>query len=607
MALFRTARRAQRVLAQRRAVREHRWKQGLHVSRQALLLYDGKNCWFVPRESIAELAAQGSFAAVHFEGAEGQLYSLNLPFVDKPAGRGRFKATSGSLFRALEQWRETSELIRLDSVREPPGLVAREWLTTVVIGHAALLLVVALIFGAAALVALVNGATAGMVTALLLAAPQFLVFGVVPDSLYGASRRLLGKKPRELRGSGYFVALGFAALWLAIVGSSGAIKWALSLQAETATVSPGRVSDYDGQNVFLEIPGGRGAEGPYFGHAERYGDHGSSQPMNWWVAALEGGPETEDGIPCAWLGVTDAGIETGELDQLNVVGGYFRVAPVSSGYEAAVKLALESRPPCPPIILTPVDSPHAEVRQSLELTFGAMALAHAGPLLALGLWGLGRLDRSWQRPPHDPRADAAWDAIADAHESAKPPAPRTDTRRPTPKGTTFVTTLGVGFVARSPLRFRWKSFLQGGFLLLIVGGGFLLRSLGIMLGPATGPIHAFFMGLFGLICLLMSTALTFQGDVYGAGDFDGWKQRFRFARWRKALAGTTQVDVENPETLAARIQGDLRAEIASLAAQGASDVGAALVLELTGAAVLVSRKVVDILDRCAGSPVPDEA
>ncbi len=99
----------------------------------------------------------------------------------------------------------------------------------------------------------------------------------------------------------------------------------------------------------------------------------------------------------------------------------------------------------------------------------------------------------------------------------------------------------------------------------------------------------------------MCASLAFQGHAYAAGDFIGWRQRLSFARWREQLAGTTQLDIEDPATLAARIQGDLRMELASLSSQGFHDVAEAIVHELTGADAQVSREVARLT---AGGPEP---
>ncbi len=57
---------------------------------------------------------------------------------------------------------------------------------------------------------------------------------------------------------------------------------------------------------------------------------------------------------------------------------------MTAGYEEAIEDALESRSPCPAIVLTPTGPPMAEVELARDRVLFFAGLANLVPLLALG-------------------------------------------------------------------------------------------------------------------------------------------------------------------------------------------------------------------------------
>ncbi len=109
------------------------------------------------------------------------------------------------------------------------GATVRAWMPTVGFAHLAFNLVVLAILGLAIGVSMPFGEFAGMLTGFFLSAPLFLAF---PFLFQGLSARLRPAVPRNTKGwdqgSGYYFLLGFAAVWLGIVGSMQALEvWRL--------------------------------------------------------------------------------------------------------------------------------------------------------------------------------------------------------------------------------------------------------------------------------------------------------------------------------------------------------------------------------------------
>ncbi len=117
--------------------------------RDALLLFDGERAWLVPRERILELKGLAASCSVLFRDAAGGRSALALPLVGTASGHGRARTRSAPLFRSLEKWLETGDLIRLDAVRQSAFVVAGAWVETIIVGHASLLLVCGILSGAA--------------------------------------------------------------------------------------------------------------------------------------------------------------------------------------------------------------------------------------------------------------------------------------------------------------------------------------------------------------------------------------------------------------------------------------------------------------------------
>ncbi len=116
--------------------------------RAALFLFDGESAWLVLRDRILELKGLAASCSVLYRNAAGDESLLPPPFVETASGRGRARTRSAPLFRSLERWLETGDLIRLDAVRESAFVVAGEWVETIIVGHASLLLVCGILAGA---------------------------------------------------------------------------------------------------------------------------------------------------------------------------------------------------------------------------------------------------------------------------------------------------------------------------------------------------------------------------------------------------------------------------------------------------------------------------
>lgn len=166
-------------------------------------------------------------------------------------------AVGGCLWSAWHirlAWRQRRALLAERPEAFAIGATVRAWLPTIVCSHLALNTVVLVILGLAIGVSVVDE-SAGMLIGFLLSAPLFLVF---PFLLLRLSARLRPSIPRNPKGwdqgSGYFVLLGFAALWLGIVGSMQGIEaWRLQRAEVIDDLHWAELSAYQGRNTVLGV------------------------------------------------------------------------------------------------------------------------------------------------------------------------------------------------------------------------------------------------------------------------------------------------------------------------------------------------------------------
>ncbi|MCP5195622.1 MAG: hypothetical protein H6974_02345 [Gammaproteobacteria bacterium] len=137
------------------------------------------------------------------------------------------------------------------------GASIRAWLPIVGFAHGAFNLVMLAILGLAVGISTWFGAFAGELTGFFLSAPLFLV---LPFLLQGLCARLCPAVSCNAKawdqGSGYHVLLGFAALWLGIVGSIQAVEVGFLQRVEV--VDAVRLADlpaYGGRNALLGVEG----------------------------------------------------------------------------------------------------------------------------------------------------------------------------------------------------------------------------------------------------------------------------------------------------------------------------------------------------------------
>jgi hypothetical protein len=338
----------------------------------------------------------------------GQGQARTIAFALLLAGGGVWSA-----WRIRLAWNQRRVLLAERPEALAIGATVRAWLPIVGFAHGAFNLVVLAILGLAVGVSALFGAFAGELTGFLLSAPQFLVFLFL---LGGLSARLRPAVPRNAKGwdqgSGYSVLLGFAAMWLGIVGSMQAVEVGSLQRAEMADgLRLAELPAYGGRNALLGVENVAPARLPIQSHGwRRYVKEGPGRyrysrvyvvPLTERRGAVGSDSVTLDNA-CVWLGIrTDDRAHRGELRSLREPPRWLREVtwgPVTTrDYEGRYRRAIggpsDAERGCRPVVFQAVAAPEilrAAAWRQLALYFG---IGNLVPLLLLLGYGLWRLDR----------------------------------------------------------------------------------------------------------------------------------------------------------------------------------------------------------------------
>ncbi|WPL16544.1 hypothetical protein Thiowin_01507 [Thiorhodovibrio winogradskyi] len=315
-----------------------------------------------------------------------------------------------SAWRTRLAWNQRRALL----VKRPEalaiGATIRLWLPSIGLAHGALNLVVLTILGLAVGVSLLFGPLTGELTGFLLSAPQFLVFGFL---LQGLSTRLRPAVPRKMKGwdqgAGYGFLLGFAAMWLGILGSMQAVEIGILQRAEVFDgVRLAELPAYDGRNALIGVENLVPARLPVQSHGWRRQGEGSERydrvyvvPLTERLGAVGADSVTPDKA-CVWLGIGTA--DRGHREQVpglreqprwlrEVTWGPLTTREHKDRYRRAIGGPSDAERGCRPVVFQSVAAPEklqvAAWRQ-LALYFG---LGNLVPLLMLLGYGLWRLDQ----------------------------------------------------------------------------------------------------------------------------------------------------------------------------------------------------------------------
>jgi hypothetical protein len=302
----------------------------------------------------------------------------------------------------------------------------------VAVAHGAFNLVVLAILALTVGVSAWFGAFAGELTGFFLSAPLFLVF---PFLLQGLDTWLRPAVSRDAKdwgpGSGYVQLLGFAALWLGVVGSMQVIEVRTLLRAEVVdAVRLAELPTYSGRNALLgieDVVPARFTGVRSHGWSERVRGADKTTTINYYRVYVTPLTDRHHAAPgtdavtlddaCVWLGVRHDDYAArpdsaarGLVEQVRrdhaqrlletepqwlreVIWQDVAGDDDAERYRRAIGGLSDAERGCQPTVFLAVAAPEtlrADAWRQLALYFG---LANGVPLLLLLGYGLWRLDR----------------------------------------------------------------------------------------------------------------------------------------------------------------------------------------------------------------------
>ncbi|WP_248205977.1 hypothetical protein [Pseudomarimonas salicorniae] len=404
-------RKAWAAIEQRRAFRAGRWRRGLHLGPDALLLWDGSRGVAFNRSEIdsvqrveVEIAVRPAKGpprkriehrcelAIRRDGAPPS--GLPLPMID-PGSADPDHA--GGAVVAIERW-VAGGAPRTGAAGHG---ALRAWVRNLAWGHGLLLAASVLGLLGTTLAAAVFGISSGALLGLLVGFPAFLLFPLILHRSIGA--RLARDARGRPVGWGYIICLGLAAMLLIIGGSNvaGHLQWQLRA-SEAPPLDAGAIAAERGAMRLYPWTAELTPTAAPIGHYahRRYLGDGRWIESSYYVAPLDG----QRG--CLWLGLrTGEGAASARSrsrllndrsDWLLPVAG-LEASGFTQAVEAARRQAGGALPGCESARVMQASPSLNQLRlDTLGQLALLIALSHLLPALALLVWAAWRADR---RPP----------------------------------------------------------------------------------------------------------------------------------------------------------------------------------------------------------------
>ena len=404
---IRPGRRAFRALRDRWALTSGRYRRGLYVLPEGLLLWNGATATWIAREAVEALhrvADSGGppherLTVLKVKVAEGEHLSVPLDMIPPTLGED----DGSPRFKALQAWIETGRFEPLPTPSPPWREQLKPWILNLCLGH--LVLGAVGIFGLLSLTALshVLGRPLASLTGLLLGVPLFFGFPVILHRTVGSRLHLSAVDGRPT-GWGYLLLLGLSALFLIILGGHGAATLWWQLRAdEYRGLTFSDLENADSTPAFFQWPEPlHPLKEPvgYDVHRLFLGDASWVESSAYVVPLVDSSQPTPG---CLWLGLaTDDGSRSAasirrllsERSDWLVQASGLEASSFASAVDDAVS-QLSEPPACATDfkVLTASPSRSSAIRASVQHLGLLHALVHGLPLIALWIWAIGKLDR----------------------------------------------------------------------------------------------------------------------------------------------------------------------------------------------------------------------
>lgn len=404
-----------------RARREHargRWRQGVFLLKDGLLVNVGEGARFIPRGAVHALRTPENTGRGGWRRRDRGARDVEPGFLCRETGGGQTLLRVGKLpsswwsriAAAFEGWSAEGAAPPARVRESPYGCIAR-WLPVIVYLHGVLLVWLA---GAAVLTVQVGrwvGGENGFLTGFVLGLPMLFVFPLLVTRLLPLVRRSWPALPDEISfetGGGYAVLLGVFATIGTIGIAHQSATWLLTLTAERLPeVKVEHATRFQGRNVLLGLPDARidasryGVHQPYVPRAGTHGRH--LEPGAWhYVTRLS---SRDDPRVCIYLGalqdrLTEATHRRSTAQRVLHQASFYReplfLVERERGYWKKAVDDLEGEGDrCAFMVVEPVDDPDALEALEWARIGLLMLIMHAVPLALLTAWAWVRYENDW--------------------------------------------------------------------------------------------------------------------------------------------------------------------------------------------------------------------
>ena len=382
-----------RVVRNRRAARSGRWRRGVALGPDVLVLLDPSKPLMIGRERIRELRAEKQASAsspsrlvLRYRLDDGRIESAELPH---SLAKRRQQGDPG--VAALRHW--------IDQRPAPPTAAASPSAWALHLGTAHLALLALSIAGIGGCVTIGNliRPGSGLLLGVGLGFPLIFVLPWLWQRLLGA--RLQRDREGRPQGWAYALLLGIAGMLNLIVGSDQAARaWTLLRASVSAPLSAEAIVRSAGETAFYPWTDALRPSQTLTGYHRYLRRIGESQTVqiSYYVASLD------QGRGCLWLGLETAdGVRTqGSMERLLQARGEWLVPSFGleqGGFAEAAANAREALPAdserCEPLILLASAAPTQARLAAFSRLLWLQLIFHAVPLLLLGCWGAWQWDR----------------------------------------------------------------------------------------------------------------------------------------------------------------------------------------------------------------------
>ena len=394
--------------------RKGRWRDGVFLLDEGLLVVSGASATFVPRQRVRALRSHADAQALNRkEKREGQHRVRPGIFFEDSDGAHAFvridepREIWWSLLAARwSTWKQDGSAPDALPAPVTAGAALRDWLPNLAYLQGLYLLVTVLGLGLFHLLASLLGADAGFMLSFVLGlALMFGFIGLAFVLLKGLKRRW-PELPVSLayeHGGGYAVLLGFCAFGsLVVIGGQSALWWQTAFAARLTDVRVADAPAYRGQNVLLGLSDA-------VIEARRYGayqplihsaDHRRSERGNYlYVTRLT---STDASAPCLYLGAAGSKVHRrSEAQRLLVPATFYReplrlASPADADDWARAVDDLEGDGPrCTLMIVEGIDNPDALAAEEWRGIWRYLLLFQVLPLVMLLAWAFFKREQRW--------------------------------------------------------------------------------------------------------------------------------------------------------------------------------------------------------------------